>query len=63
VGSRSLPVPMVEIMVVLVDIAVLKLSVALNPFPGDGYRGVAGAARCSPPASWMPATVEHGPAK
>jgi hypothetical protein len=34
VGSRSLPVPLLEALVVLVDAAVIKLPVALNPFPG-----------------------------
>jgi hypothetical protein len=37
VGSTSLP--MLEVMVVLVDAAVVKLVVAVIPPPGDGYRG------------------------
>lgn len=36
VGSRSLPAPVL----VLGDAAVIKLLAALNPFQGDGYRGV-----------------------
>lgn len=40
VGSRLLPVPVLVTVVVLVDVAVIKLVVPLNPFPGDGYRGV-----------------------
>jgi hypothetical protein len=40
VSSHSLPVPLLESLVVLVDAAVIKLLVALSPFQGDGYRGV-----------------------
>ena len=40
VGSQSLPVPVLEGMVVLADAAVIKMLVALNPFQGDSYRGV-----------------------
>ena len=40
VGNRSLPVLALEVMVVLIDGAVIKLLVALSPFQGDGYRGV-----------------------
>jgi hypothetical protein len=39
-GSRSLPVPLLEAMVVLVDGVVIKLLVAFSAFQGDGYRGV-----------------------
>ncbi len=39
-GSRSLPVPVLEAIVVLVDAAAIKLLVTLNPFQADGYRGV-----------------------
>ena len=40
VGSRSLPVPVLEAMVVLIDGVVIKLLVTFNPFQGDSYRGV-----------------------
>jgi hypothetical protein len=50
VGSRSLPVPVLEGLVVLVDAAAIKLLVALNPFQGDGYRGV----------SWFRSVVASG---
>ncbi len=40
VGSRSLPVPLLEAMVVVIDAAVIKLLVMLNPFQGDSYWGV-----------------------
>jgi hypothetical protein len=39
-GSRSLPVPVLEVVVVVVDAAAIKLLLAFNPFQGDGYRGV-----------------------
>jgi hypothetical protein len=39
-GNRSLPVPVLEAMVVLVDAVSIKLLVALAPFQGDGFRGV-----------------------
>jgi hypothetical protein len=39
-GSRSLPVPVLEAMVVMVDAAAIKLLLSLNPFQADGYRGV-----------------------
>jgi hypothetical protein len=39
-GSRSLPVPVLEAMVVLIDAAIIKLLVTFNPFQGDSYRGV-----------------------
>ena len=40
VGSRSAPVPVLEAGVVLIDGAIIKLLVALNPFQSDSYRGV-----------------------
>jgi len=40
VGSQSLPVPVLEALVVVADAAVIKLLVALNPFQGDSYRGI-----------------------
>ena len=40
VGSRSVPLPVLEALVVLIDGAVIKLLVALNLFQGDSYRGV-----------------------
>jgi hypothetical protein len=46
VGSTSLPV--LEVMVVLIDVAVVKLVVALNPFPGDGYLGAGRVANRQP---------------
>jgi hypothetical protein len=49
-GSGSLPVPVLEAMVVLVDGAVIKLLVTLNPFQGDAYRGV----------SWVRSLVTSG---
>jgi hypothetical protein len=49
-GSRSLPAPVLEAMVVLVDGAVIKLLVTLNPFQGDSYRGV----------SWFSSLVTSG---
>jgi hypothetical protein len=39
-SGRSLPVPVLEAMVVLIDASIIKLLVTLNPFQGDGYRGV-----------------------
>jgi hypothetical protein len=50
VGSRSLPVPVLETIVVLVDATVIKLLLALSPFQGDGYRGV----------SWLRSLVTSG---
>ena len=40
VGSRSVPILVLEAMVVLIDGAIIKLLVTLNLFQGDGYRGV-----------------------
>jgi hypothetical protein len=50
VGSRSLPVPALEAMVVLVDAAAIKLLVALDPFQADDFRGV----------SWVRSVVTSG---
>jgi hypothetical protein len=50
VGSRSMPVPVLEGMVVLIDGAVIKLLVTLGPFQGDSYRGV----------SWVRSMVTSG---
>jgi len=50
VDSRSLSVPIVEVLkvvvvvVVMMDVAIIRLPVAPNPLPGGGYRG-AGAGR------------------
>jgi len=40
VGSRPLPVPVLEAVVVLIDGTIIKLLVALSPFQGDSYGGV-----------------------
>jgi hypothetical protein len=40
VGSRLLPVPVLEAMAVLIDASVIKPLVAPHPFQGDGYRDV-----------------------
>jgi len=50
VGSRTLPVPVLEGMVVLIDGAVIKLLVTLSPFQGDSYSGV----------SWFRSLVTSG---
>ncbi len=38
--SRPLPLPLLEVLVVLADTAMIKLLVALSPFRGDSYQGV-----------------------
>jgi hypothetical protein len=37
-GRRSFSVVLLEAVAVMVAVAVIKLLVALNPLPGDGYR-------------------------
>jgi hypothetical protein len=49
-GSRSLPVPVMEAMVVLVDAVAIKLLVSLNLFQAEGYSGV----------SWLRSVVFSG---
>jgi hypothetical protein len=46
-GSKSLPVPVLELLVVLIDGAAIKLLATLNSFQGENYRGV----------SWLTATI------
>jgi hypothetical protein len=48
VGGRSLPVPVLESMVVLIDGAVIKLLATLGPFQGDGYERVTGHSKKLP---------------
>lgn len=50
VGGRSLPVLVLEGIVVLIDATVIKLLVALGPFQGDSYNGV----------SWVRSLVTSG---
>jgi len=50
VGSRSLPLLVLEVMVVLIDGGFIKVLAALSPFQGDGYRGV----------SWLRSLVTSG---
>jgi hypothetical protein len=38
-GNRAVPVPVLVTVVVLVDVAVIKLVAALNPCKAEGYRG------------------------
>jgi len=44
--------PLLEVVVVLTDEAVIKLLVALNSLQGDGYSGVGRGRSLFPPASW-----------
>jgi hypothetical protein len=39
-GNRAVPVPVLVTVVVLVDVAVIKMLVAFNPFQGECHRGV-----------------------
>ena len=50
VGSSSLPVPILEVLVVLIDSVIIKVLVALSAFQGDAYHGV----------GWLGALVASG---